>query len=94
MNYISFISCIILLHVELYGSLSKMLQTKVDIYNCCSLYTNRSKTHVREAVISKLFPGVISPDPRFQGEGKEGGRKGRGWEGRKGRDRKNDRGRG
>jgi hypothetical protein len=94
MNYISFISCIILLHVELYGSLSKMLQTKVDISNCCSLCTNRSKTHLRESVISKIFPGVIPPDPRFQGEGKEGGRKGRGWEGEKGRDRKKDRGRG
>jgi hypothetical protein len=79
MNYISFISCIILLHVELYGSLSKMLQTKVDISNCCSLCTNRSKTHLRESVISKIFPGVIPPDPRFQGEGKEGeGREGDG----------------
>jgi hypothetical protein len=77
MNYISFISCIILLHVELYGSLSKMLQTKVDISNCCSLCTNRSKTRLRESVISKIFPGLYPWTPVFKGRG----RKGRVWEG-------------
>jgi hypothetical protein len=43
----------------------------VDISNCCSLCTNRSKTHLRERDF-KNFSGVIPPDPRFQVEGKEG----------------------
>jgi hypothetical protein len=71
MNYISFISCIILLHIELYGSLSKTLQTKVDISNCCSLCTNRSKTHLRESVISKIFPGLYPRIPVFKGRGRK-----------------------
>jgi hypothetical protein len=70
-----------------------MLQTKVNICNCCSSCTSRFKTHLRESVISKIFPGVIPPNPRFPGQGKGGGREGRGWEGEKGRDRKKDRGR-
>jgi hypothetical protein len=52
-----------------------MLQTKVDISNCCSLCTNRCKTHLRESVISKFFSGGCTPGPPFstggEGRGKE-----------------------
>jgi hypothetical protein len=40
------------------------------------------KTHVRAFEISKIFPGVIPPDPRFGGRGPPGGEEGKG--GRKG----------
>jgi hypothetical protein len=94
MNYISYISCIILLHVDLYGSLSKMPQTKVDISNCCSLYTNRSKSHLRESVISKFFPGIIPRTPVFKGGRKAEGREGDGKVRREGRLEGGKRGRG
>jgi hypothetical protein len=43
-----------------------------------------AKTHQRACDMSKNFPGVIPPDPRSQGEGEGGPRKGR--EGREGRE--------
>jgi hypothetical protein len=52
-----------------------MLQTKVDISNRCSLCTNRSKAHLRESVISKIFPELYPGTPFSrggEGRGKEG----------------------
>jgi hypothetical protein len=46
------------------------------------------KTHLRASEIWKNFPGVIPPDPRYKGEGKEEGRE------RKGRKRREGEGRG
>jgi hypothetical protein len=46
------------------------------------LYPKCAKTHLRASVISKIFPGVTPPDPRYKGEGKgregKGGREGAG----------------
>jgi hypothetical protein len=57
----------------------------VDISSCCSLCTNRSKTHLRESMISKKFSGGYTPGPPFsRGRGRKGG----GWKGEMVRDMK------
>jgi hypothetical protein len=45
------------------------------------VYPKCVKTHLRAFVISKFFPGVIPPDPRFKGRGGRGGVGGEGWGG-------------
>jgi hypothetical protein len=62
------------------------------VRHCSLVYPKCVKTHLRAFVISKFFPGVIPPDPRFKrrggrGEvGREGwgGAGGVGWGGRGG----------
>jgi hypothetical protein len=36
---------------------------------------NATKTHLRASVTSKIFPGVIPPDPHLKGRGKVGERR-------------------
>jgi hypothetical protein len=58
------------------------------------VYPKCVKTHLRAFVISKFFPGVIPPDPRFKGRGGRGGvgREGRGeGRGRGGKGREGER---
>jgi hypothetical protein len=54
------------------------------------LYPKCAKTRLRASVISKIFPGVIPPDPRYKRKGKGQLDTERGEEGR----RKGGRGRG
>ena len=58
-------------HVE------KITSSKLCPSAAVFLFPECAKTRLQASEISKIFPGVIPPDPRSKGEGKEGkGREG------------------